>query len=241
MRILSITLALASLVALAKPQASNDPLALVALPQFLLIRPDIKEELKVTPVQAQQIDVIVAESAGAAPREVHGQTELRQAFVQAQSTGDKIVSVLDPAQKKRLRELRIQTRGASALLMPDVKKELALSDKQIRAIRAERAKAMDAYTAAGREQKYQALAPKIDNAYQRAALKVLTAKQAKKFKTMQGKPFRDIRMPGTASLYPPVSMDELRYVRPVGLAHRQFHSRYESAPRSHGGGATSRV
>lgn len=101
------------------------------------------------------------------------------------------------AQKKRLREISIQLEGTRALLRDDVKRELGLSDTQVKKIEEIRNSAFSGLRnlfrrgGGGQRPNFDEIRKKIQQAREKSdkeILNVLTTKQREKFEQMKGKP-----------------------------------------------------
>ena len=90
----------------------------------ILMHPPVAEELRLTEAQIQQL-------REALPRPQPGQRISREEIERI----EKIVqSILSPAQYKRYQEISLQMGGPGAILRPDVREKLALSEGQVEQI-----------------------------------------------------------------------------------------------------------
>ena len=108
---------------------------------FMLGREDVQAEIKLTDEQKGQIDAKRAtaqekirnffmEMRGSGafnPQDASTQTKIKEFF---EDMSKDSLSVLTPAQTKRVNELAIQSRGALAAVQPDVAKELGVTAAQ---------------------------------------------------------------------------------------------------------------
>lgn len=183
----------------------------------LLMMPGVQRELNLSEQQLQQIQQMMAqqrEQIQPLMQQIRDATpEQRQKLMEQvmQKWDEALGKVLQPAQKTRLRELRLQAQGASALASPDVSKELNLSVEQ-------RKKINDILAQYGEKQMQlwrQGRGPNIDRQAlmqqiwqlrqqtDKELLAVLTAQQQEQWKKMQGKPFEFQRAPGMRPGVPP--------------------------------------
>lgn len=109
-------------------------------------------------------------------------------------------AVLKPEQRQRLKEIRLQLDGVSALLNPKIGKELNLDADQIAKLRAIQTSVSSAPSAkAGADQYLKLLAARKEATAK--ALEVLTPEQRKKFEKMQGKKV-EFELPATNASKP---------------------------------------
>lgn len=176
----------------------------------LLMIPDVQKELGITEQQMQQIQQLMMqqrEQMQVLMQQMRDATpEQRQQLMQQamQKWDEGIGKILQPAQKTRLRELQLQAEGASALMRPDVAKELNLSEEQKKKIsdiaQQYRQKQVQLFQQGrGPDVDRQALFQQMQQLRQqmdKELLAVLTTQQMDQWKKMQGKPFQFPRMPG---------------------------------------------
>jgi Spy/CpxP family protein refolding chaperone len=153
----------------------------------MLMMPELQKELKITAAQKASLDKIMKEMQ-ATPRDKMNR-ETMQKF-QTRITG-----VLSQWQKGRLKEIELQARGGSALLDPEVQKQLGITAAQktkLTSIREASQKEMRAKFEAARKAEKPMDPTAMQNLRQAQDAKymaVLSATQKAKWKTMAGKPF----------------------------------------------------
>jgi Spy/CpxP family protein refolding chaperone len=116
---------------------------------MLLRTPEVQKELKLTPDQTSEISTLqgeVMEKVRASFQQVNFQdlqnasdeerqklfTDMRKKAEEAtKGVDDKVSSILDATQSKRLHELLLQRLGPAALTRPEVVKQLNLTDDQV--------------------------------------------------------------------------------------------------------------
>jgi hypothetical protein len=174
-----------------------DPFSMMSKPPMLLVRGDVKKEMKLSKEQSKQIDGLNRAFQDALKGGSKDLAAGMAVFKVIDEIGEKMLAVLDDGQRRRLREIRIQSRGPSALLDDDVREELAMTAEQTQTIESARAEARSAALTAARSGKADGKAlDKISKTYEDAAFKALSLEQAEKFKVMQGKPFPNARPKG---------------------------------------------
>jgi len=89
---------------------------------MMLMMPELQKELKMTAAQKTSIDKIMKDMMGQ-PRD----KMTRESMEKYQT---KLMGVLSAAQKTRLKQVQLQSRGGSALLDPDVQKSLGITAAQ---------------------------------------------------------------------------------------------------------------
>ncbi len=175
----------------------------------LLMMPEVQKEIGLTEQQMQQIQQLMMEQREqmqALMQQMRDATpEQRQKLMeQATQKWDQGMSkILQPAQKARLRELQLQAEGTSALMRPDVAKELSLSEEQKKKVsdivQQYRQKQMQLWQQGrGPNVDRQAMFEQMQQLRQqmdKELLGVLTAQQQEQWKKMQGKPFQFPRGP----------------------------------------------
>jgi hypothetical protein len=153
----------------------------------MLMMPELQKELKITAAQKASLDKIMKEMQ-ATPRDKMNR-ETMQKF-QTRITG-----VLSQWQKGRLKEIELQARGGSALLDPEVQKQLGITAAQktkLTSIREASQKEMRTKFEAARKAEKPMDPTAMQNLRQAQDAKymaVLSATQKAKWKTMTGKPF----------------------------------------------------
>ncbi len=98
-----------------------------------------------------------------------------------------IEEILDDKQKKRLKEIRIQTMGSSVLMVQEIAKELGISDEQRKKMRDAGQKMRDAVS--GDERPSREDFAKMRKEIEAAIADVLTEEQTAKLEKMKGEPF----------------------------------------------------
>ncbi|MCS6829270.1 MAG: hypothetical protein RMM08_06810 [Armatimonadota bacterium] len=176
----------------------------------LLMMPEVQKEIGLTEQQMQQIQQLMVQQREQMqtlmPQLRDATPEQRQQLMQQamQKWDEAIGKILQPAQKTRLRELRLQAEGTFALMRPDVAKELNLSEEQKKKIGSimeqYRQKQMQLWQQgpapdADRQARFQQM-QQLRQQMDKELLAVLTAQQQEQWKKMQGKPFEFPRGPG---------------------------------------------
>lgn len=185
-----------ALVAFARAQMF-DMSAMVASPQMMLGRGEIRKELKVSKDQNKQLDELNKQYVELMKAGSKDPSTAFIAFKQGDEMGEKMRTVLDDNQQKRFRELQLQCLGPNALLQEDVKTALALSNEQVDTIKAAKQEATNGMLEAARTRKMgNKTVENLAKTYEDKAMKTLSQDQAEKFKTLQGKPFKDARPKG---------------------------------------------
>jgi hypothetical protein len=169
---------------------------------MLLMRPDVKKDLKITDDEQTKLD--------AAQQDMMGQ--MRQVFQDAQGdreamqTGMKklmdglatsIKGILTADQIKRLGEINVQMQGAMILTDPDQQKALKLTDDQVKQVKDLQTKQQAANQSLFEKvqsgdidrSEIQGLMQKNNDALKAALEKVLTDDQKAQLKKMGGAPF----------------------------------------------------
>lgn len=157
--------------------------------EFMLLRPDVAKELKLTEAQRTS----VREAAGDVATYENGRLRVRmQQGTDMASIARGMGKTLKPEQRERLSELWLQQQGEMALGDATVAKDLGLTEAQNRKVK----ETMDDYTSQFQEL-IQTSGGRVDAA-EAAELKrkaivrlrdVLSEEQRKKLKTMMGKSF----------------------------------------------------
>lgn len=169
----------------------------------LLAVEKIQDDLKLTADQKDKLTALRMEGRGAGGgRQGRGQNatpeEQAAARKAAQERDDKFEAVLNADQKKRLGEIKLQARGASAVGDEAVAKELALTDNQksqvktiADAVQKKRADLGPPQQGGGQE--YFTQIQKITTDANDEYLAVLTPEQKTKFTAMQGAKIDDLQ------------------------------------------------
>ena len=174
-----------------------DMTAMMASPQIMLQRGEIKKELKVTRDEAKQLDELNKQYQELMKAGSKDPATALTAFKKGDEVGEQMRAVLDDGQKARFRELQLQCLGPSALLQEDVRTSLGLAPEQTDAIKAAKKEASDGMLDAARNGKMgNKTMENLVKAYEEKAMKALTPEQTEKFKALQGKPFKDARPKG---------------------------------------------
>lgn len=168
-------------------------------PVMLLMRPDVREELKISDEQgAKMTEIQQSMMQNMQGMMAGGQRPDREAM--SKMWGDvekKTMEVLTPEQQKRLRELFIQRQKNQAVMDKDVQKELNLSADQLaklKTLQEQSQKASGALMEKARagEMDWQQMGEKMranGEVMNTEIGKVLTEAQRKKLIEMGGKPF----------------------------------------------------
>jgi Spy/CpxP family protein refolding chaperone len=153
----------------------------------MLMIPELQKELKITAAQKASIDKIMKEMQ-AVPRDKMNR-ETAEKFM------TRMNNVLSATQKTRLKQIQLQMQGGSALLNPDVQKQLGITAAQktkLGAVRDASQKEMRAKMEAARKAN-KPIDPtamqKMRKAQDAKYLAVLSATQKAKWNSMIGKPF----------------------------------------------------
>jgi hypothetical protein len=197
----------AVLAALAVPAGAQSRSGAISNSVRLLGVPEVRKELKLTPAQTEQLTKL---NAGMKTqlidtlRTLKGlpATERTQKFASFRDGLDrKVVEMLDPAQRKRLRELELQQEGVRALTNPSFGAELRITPAQTtkihQATQSESHTLRDLYLAASKKEPLSTadrakLETQIATTRKRTEtdlLAILTTEQRTRLKVMQGAPF----------------------------------------------------
>lgn len=198
----------ALVLALAVPALAQSRTGAFSPSLRLLALPEVRTELKLTAEQSEKISklqrgmkdrlVTTLRNLQNVPTE-----ERRKKFDGFRSGVDReVVEILDPAQRKRLRELELQQEGPRALLDPAFAAELRLSNTQNAKLRTlvskERDKLRELASAQPANQepspeeraKITKQVEEIRKETDAELLKVLSAEQRTRFTVLQGQPFK---------------------------------------------------
>jgi hypothetical protein len=176
--------------------------AMGANPIMLVNRPDVQAELKITDAQRTQLQTLMREGMGGGRGPGGGgggggfDAQAMQERMQRMEA--EIAKILTADQNKRLLEIRIQTAGASALLLPAVQKQLNLTQQQIDRIAELQRLHQQANMALMQQMRdggldrseLQTRMQNNQNTLNAELQKVLTAEQAAKLKAMAGAEFK---------------------------------------------------
>jgi hypothetical protein len=197
----------AVLAALAAPAGAQTRSGAVSNSVRLLGQPEVRKELKLTPAQSEQFNKLNSGLKTQLLETLRSVKQLPAAertkkFASFRDGLDRqVVELLDPAQRKRLRELELQQEGPRALTKPTFGAELRLTAAQTKKIHeaasSESHTLRDLFLAASKKEPLSAadrtkLNEQVASTQKRAEsdiLAVLTQEQRTRFKAMQGAPF----------------------------------------------------
>lgn len=163
------------------------------LGMMLLQRPDVQKELNLSQSQKAKLEQMQQEMRQAMQDMFNLSPEERREQMQALRQKYDPTSILNEAQRKRLRELELQWQGPMALTNPEIAQQLGLTQEQqakIRGIMQETFQAMRPQPGqpgqfGGRMEEMQ----KAREQAEKKILEVLTPAQHEKWQQMLGKPF----------------------------------------------------
>lgn len=165
----------------------------------VLLRADVQYDLKLTQTQKSRIETIrqkegqaIAASAGKKVNPPVSRKDLEQRIAEDNRQAE---NVLTDDQKKRLQEIKLQLRGSTAILDPDVQKELDITEgqkAQIQDLRVQQTSQIRAQMQSGefRRSKMSVIVRKLRTQLSASLIKLLTPDQTAKLKEMTGKPFQ---------------------------------------------------
>lgn len=165
----------------------------------VLLRPDVQYDLKLAQTQKSRIETIrqkegqaIAAAAAKKANPPVSRRDLDQRIVEDNRLAE---SVLTDDQKKRLLEIKLQLRGSTAILDPDVQKELDITDgqkAQIQDLRVQQTAQIRAQMQNGefRRTKMSKIVKNLRTQLSASLMKLLTPDQTAKLKEMTGKPFQ---------------------------------------------------
>jgi len=173
---------------------------------MLLLNRGVQDELKLTDEQKAELKKVQDEQREAFQklRDAGGDRAKAQEIMQKAredmtKAADKVKANLKPEQAKRFKQIQIQVGGLTALNLPEVQKDLNLTDKQkseIKSIQEDAQKdARELFQGAGRggnRGQFQELMQKVQKLNEEAmdkALGVLTTEQKQTLKELQGPKF----------------------------------------------------
>jgi len=179
------------------PGTLMDPEAMFTSPFMLIQNPDVQKEIKLDKAQKAELQKINDELGAFSKRAQSGSQDpaAAMAFMKEfdkfqEDAGKRMIATLDPAQKQRFAEIRMQVRGAAALADSAVQADLGPSDAQRIAVsdhmRAERKGMMDNLRQTKTRNKWKKERPQRDA----ALLKILTLEQSAMFAQMNGPVFK---------------------------------------------------
>jgi hypothetical protein len=163
----------------------------------LASHPDVQTELKMTDVQKTRVTEVNDELRDSR-RELWGTTFDNWTKAQARmdelnrAATQKVIDVLDPAQRQRLQEISIQQNGPRSLQDPDVVRELGLSDQQKTKLDeaiAQNTKDFETGFGQGSREEWRERANQLADEADRRFLGVLTDEQKTKLEELKGEPF----------------------------------------------------
>lgn len=208
--LLSKTVALALAVALVTPvvaQQRGGPRGGrggIANDTMFLLNKSVQDELKLSDEQKSELKKIqdkrdeAFQKARAAGDRDKSQEIMRTAFKEVQDEANKVKDSLKDEQKKRLRQVQLQTMGMYAFVNLEVQKKLNLSDKQKEEIKSltEKIQQQERELFEGidfsNQEKRDAAMKKMRDLQKEArdkAVNILTDEQKKSWKEMTGAPF----------------------------------------------------
>ncbi|MBA3726155.1 MAG: hypothetical protein H0W86_06805 [Armatimonadetes bacterium] len=179
------------------PGMMMDPEAMFTSPFMLIQNPDVQKEIKLDKTQKAELKKIQDELEAFSKRAQSGAQDSAAAmgFMKEfdkfqEDAGNHMIATMDPGQKQRFGEIRMQVRGAASLSDPQVQTDLALTDEQKAAVanhmRAERKGMMDNLRQSKTRNKWKKERPQRDA----ILLKILTPDQSAKFTQMNGPIFK---------------------------------------------------
>jgi len=209
---------LASLASPAGAQGRSGPISNTVR---LLGIPEVQKELKLTPAQNEQLAKVHSSLKPRLLEALRGMkgvppAERQKKFGAFRDGMDRqVVELLDPSQRKRLRELELQQEGARVIAQPSFGAELRLLPDQTakvnQAISSESRVLRALYGEAGKKDplskedraKLDAQVAETRKRTELELLKVLTSDQRTRYKVMQGAPFT-FPAPTVRAVKPPV-------------------------------------
>ncbi|HVT13483.1 MAG TPA: hypothetical protein VHE55_14560 [Fimbriimonadaceae bacterium] len=165
----------------------------------VLQRRDVQIDLKLTAAQASRIATIQQkeiQAIEAVAGKKNGSSVTRRDFEQRIADDNRLAeNVLNDDQKKRLQEIKLQLRGNTAILDPDVQKELDITDDQkaqIENLRNQQTAQLRTHMQNGDlgHMKMSVILKSLRQQLSASLIKLLTPEQSEKFKEMNGKPFQ---------------------------------------------------
>ncbi len=165
-------------------------------PPAVLMRPEIRKELKLSKEQAKQLDEIQKEMANSARSGNPTSFDVAGMFAQQDA---KVLAVLDDTQKDRLQEIRVQIMGAVSLSDPQVAKGLNLTDDQKATVKKTRADTFKQYMSAiqsGKRSGLDKLMEQLSKDQEKVLIALLDDDQKTALTKMAGTPFKNARQKG---------------------------------------------
>ncbi len=186
---------------------------------YLLIQPSARDDLRLDAAQAAKVADLSArarrhwlEAFGDPARLPPPARRVRMALAQARANEAEVDAILTPPQRRRLRQLALQSEGAGAFREPEVVEALGLTSEQ-----RERIRAIEEETVFGQMREVQsgwvpdaAARPAVDR-----ILAVLTPEQARRWNELTGEP---IHGPLSAFPMPFRQQHDPRRTAPPGVA-----------------------
>lgn len=162
---------------------------------MLLGQKSVREDLKLTPEQAEKAEAAVKKQ-GEEMREIFSggfSDEARQKMQELNKQGEKTVKeILKPEQAKRLEEISLQQAGGRAMMRPDVAKKLGITEDQQGKIKEElsalREKMQEIFQDGPGPEAREKM-QKLNKELNAKIMAMLTDDQKSKWKEMTGKPF----------------------------------------------------
>ncbi len=169
---------------------------------FLLMRNDVRDDLKISDEQKDKLSALQDEMResmrnrmqnGGGQRPSREEMQKQMAEMQKEME-TKVAAILTADQVKRLKEVSIQMAGSSAVMRPDISKEIALTEDQRTKITELQGTAQRANRSVFQDQSLSqddkmAKVRKNADALNTEIDKILTADQRTKLKAMSGAPF----------------------------------------------------
>lgn len=179
-------------------QFDMNPLAMQTRPAMLMIRNDVKKDLKLSGEQNKAIAKIESDMQKAVTSA--GRSNDLGAMggsIKAMKDADEaVLAVLDESQRTRFTQIRIQVIGGATLLDPDLSKPLSLTDEQ----RSKAKELQDAHFQKvmdemqhHHDRNLKKRLDKMRDEHDQAMIGLLTDEQKAKFKAMQGPVFKGAR------------------------------------------------
>ena len=210
---IALLLAAVLIAALALPGVCQTPPAARPTPadpgisiSWLVMRPQVQQELKVSPALRTTLRAIVQEFRDKMSQVTRGTDstgrgveERARLLSELRAEQDKrLLEALDPAQRKRLKEIELQQTGPTALARDEIAAALGLTKKQREQIaqRIKEGRDKQAELARGvrsNPSDWQANRAKMDKIREETGkqiLALLTEEETRKWKEMQGAPFK---------------------------------------------------
>lgn len=178
-----------------RPQGQQGPRGgrMMGMGGMMLMSSELQKELKITAAQKSSLEKIMKEMR-AQPRD-----KVTRESMQKYQT--RMMGVLSASQKARLKQIELQARGGSALLDPDIQKQLGITAAQKSKLKAlqdkfrkENMAKFEAARKANKPMDFSAM-QKQRKAEDAKLMAVLSQAQKAKWKAMTGKPF-DMPMRG---------------------------------------------